>query len=433
MIRQVACLLLTILAVTTSVHAGDQPAADNSAPRTIQFNRDIRPLLSDNCFFCHGPDNNRREANLRLDTQQGLLGNRNNIGAIIPGSPETSALIERVEATDPEVIMPPPDSGKSLTDEQIQLLKDCINQGGEFEGHWSFLPVNTKHLTEHSDDATTTAEMIDQLVNVQRKAHGLTSASQADRVTLYRRLSLDLTGLPPAADDVQAFVSDQSPQAWEKAVDRLLESPHFGERMAVWWLDLVRYADSVGYHGDQEVSVSPYRDYVIRSFNSNKSFDQFTREQLAGDLMPAPSQELLVASGYNRLGMMSAEGGVQPKEYLAKYIAERVRNATGTWLGITLGCAECHDHKFDPLTTQDFYRFEAFFADIREKGLYSGGGPADRWGPSMRVPTPQQQQQQEEGDQQESSDQQGDSEQSDSNSQSQEQSSDSQSQSDSES
>ena len=399
MIRQVACLLLTILAVTTSVHAGDQPAADNSAPRTIQFNRDIRPLLSDNCFFCHGPDNNRREANLRLDTQQGLLGNRNNIGAIIPGSPETSALIERVEATDPEVIMPPPDSGKSLTDEQIQLLKDWINQGGEFEGHWSFLPVNTKHLTEHSDDATTTAEMIDQLVNVQRKAHGLTSASQADRVTLYRRLSLDLTGLPPAADDVQAFVSDQSPQAWEKAVDRLLESPHFGERMAVWWLDLVRYADSVGYHGDQEVSVSPYRDYVIRSFNSNKSFDQFTREQLAGDLMPAPSQELLVASGYNRLGMMSAEGGVQPKEYLAKYIAERVRNATGTWLGITLGCAECHDHKFDPLTTQDFYRFEAFFADIREKGLYSGGGPADRWGPSMRVPTPQQQQQQEQLDQ----------------------------------
>jgi hypothetical protein len=201
-------------------------------------------------------------------------------------------------------------------------------------------------------------------------------------------LHFDLTGLPPSEAEVEAFVNDTSPDAYASLVDRLLASPHYGERMAMWWLDLVRYADTVGYHGDQEMSVSPFRDYVIASFNANKPFDQFTIEQLAGDLLPDATREQRIASGYNRLGMMSAEGGVQDKEYLAKYMSERVRNATGTWLGITLGCAECHDHKFDPFSAKDFYRFGAFFADIKERGLYSGAHADGNWGPFIKVPTP---------------------------------------------
>ena len=197
-------------------------------------------------------------------------------------------------------------------------------------------------------------------------------------------------GLPPSTEQLQAFLQDRSSDAYERLVDRLLESPHYGERFAVWWLDLVRYADSVGYHGDQNVSVAPFRQYVIDAFNANKTFDQFTIEQLAGDLLPNPTREQQIASGYNRLGMMSAEGGVQDKEYLAKYIAERVRNASGTWLGVTLGCAECHDHKYDPFTTRDFYRFEAFFADIEERGLYSGASSDGNWGRHIKVPTQEQ-------------------------------------------
>ncbi len=391
MVSQAArCLLILFLAAATAA-AQETTGFPAGAEQRIEFNRDIRPILSDNCYFCHGPDQNHREADLRLDTKEGLLNAEHSV--VVPGKPAESRLLQRVESEDPDSVMPPPDSGKSLTAEQTALLRRWIDQGGEFQGHWSFLAVNRKLRTAPDAGPQAAAAVIDQLVQQQRETHGLTIAPPADPITRFRRLSLDLTGLPPNAEEVTAFAADPSPQAWEQAVDSMLQSPHFGERMAVWWLDLVRYADSVGYHGDQEVSISPFRDYVIESFNSNKRFDQFTREQLAGDLMPDADQKLLIASGYNRLGMMSAEGGVQPKEYLAKYIAERVRNASGTWLGITLGCAECHDHKFDPLTTQDFYRFEAFFADIREKGLYSGGGPADRWGPSIRVPTTDQKQQ----------------------------------------
>ncbi len=203
-----------------------------------------------------------------------------------------------------------------------------------------------------------------------------------------RRLYFDLIGLPPDPAEVDAFVASPSSENYERLVDDLLRSPHFGERLAMYWLDLVRYADTVGYHGDQDVSVSPYRDYVINAFNNNLPFDQFTREQLAGDLLDSPSVDQLVASGYNRLGMMSAEGGVQPEEYLAKYAADRVRNASTVWLGSTLGCAECHDHKFDPFTTQDFYQFAAFFADIKERGLYSGANQDGNWGPQVSVPDP---------------------------------------------
>lgn len=355
-------------------------------PDVVEFNRDIRSILSDNCFFCHGPDKNKRKADLRLDTAEGLVGKPGEPGTVVPGKPADSELFRRIISTDPEQKMPPAESGKSLTPRDIALLKKWIEQGAKYEGHWAFLPIKRSAEIRGSNSPAA----IDTLIADELAKHSLKPSQTADRITLIRRLSFDLIGLPPTPEEVAAFVNDSSSDAYEKLVDRLLKSPHFGERQAMWWLDLVRYADTVGYHGDQDMSVSPFRQYVIDSFNANKRFDQFTIEQLAGDLLPNPTREQLIASGYNRLGMMSAEGGVQDKEYLAKYIAERVRNASGTWLGITLGCAECHDHKFDPLTTRDFYRFEAFFADIKERGLYSGAHADGNWGPFVKVPNAEQ-------------------------------------------
>ncbi len=384
------CVRLSAVLWTCMLLFSAAPASAGDLPEVVEFNRDIRPILSENCFFCHGPDKNKRQADLRLDTEAGLLGTAGGAGPVIPGQPDDSPLLQRILTSDPETHMPPPATGKVLTDQQIQLLRRWIQQGGRYEGHWAFLPLAAEAAggTDHSPAAV--AAKIDHYIDVSLQSAGMQAVQPADRITLIRRLSFDLLGLPPTPEETAAFVADQSPDAVQKLVDRLLESQHFGERMAVWWLDLVRYADSVGYHGDQEVSVSPFRQYVIQSFNANKPFDQFTVEQLAGDLLPEATLEQKIASGYNRLGMMSAEGGVQDREYLAKYIAERVRNASGTWLGITLGCAECHDHKFDPFTTKDFYRFEAFFADIRERGLYSGANSDGNWGPFVKVPTAEQ-------------------------------------------
>ena len=396
--------LASLVTFVAPYAAGEEP---------IRFNRDIRPILSDNCFYCHGPDKNKREAELRLDSHEGLHGTGGQPGALIPGKPDDSPMLHRILSTDPDEQMPPPETGKSLTPEQVALIRRWIAEGADFQGHWAFLPRDLsvtdpaestgpaeskvpaestgpsegERNEQHAVDRQMTAR-IDALVAKGLQSQKLSPAPEADRVTLLRRLHFDLTGLPPSEAEVEAFVNDTSPDAYASLVDRLLASPHYGERMAMWWLDLVRYADTVGYHGDQEMSVSPFRDYVIASFNANKPFDQFTIEQLAGDLLPDATREQRIASGYNRLGMMSAEGGVQDKEYLAKYMSERVRNATGTWLGITLGCAECHDHKFDPFSAKDFYRFGAFFADIKERGLYSGAHADGNWGPFIKVPTP---------------------------------------------
>ena len=381
------------LATSGASFAQESAASAAELPEVVEFNRDIRPILSDKCFFCHGPDKNKREAELRLDTKEGLVGSDGAGGALIPGKPDESELFQRVTSTDEEKKMPPAKSGKSLSERDIQVLKKWIEQGGQYEGHWAFLPIRTNPADAadaDGDHVNSISSRIDQYIGQTLAEHKLQPSIAADRNTLIRRISLDLIGLPPTTEEVDDFLADQSPGAYEKVVDRLLKSPHFGERLAMWWLDLVRYADTVGYHGDQMMSVSPFRQYVIDSFNANKPFDEFTIEQLAGDLLPARTRSQQIASGYNRLGMMSAEGGVQDKEYLAKYIAERVRNASGTWLGITLGCAECHDHKFDPLTTRDFYRFEAFFADIKERGLYSGANSDGNWGPFVKVPTEQQ-------------------------------------------
>jgi Protein of unknown function (DUF1553)/Protein of unknown function (DUF1549)/Planctomycete cytochrome C len=372
-----------------AAHAARAGAAPFKLPETIEFNRDIRPILSDSCFACHGPDKNKRKADLRLDTREGLLGKDKHTGVVVPGKPDDSELWRRVCATDGDERMPPKQFGKELSDTDRQLLRRWIEQGAKWEGHWAFLPI-TRPQPPAVKAGRLVRNEIDRFILQGLDDHGLEPSPEADRVTLLRRLRFDLTGLPPSTEEIDAFVGDKSDKAYETVVDRLLGSPQYGERMAMWWLDLVRYADSVGYHGDQPVSVFLFRDYVIKSFNENKPFDRFTLEQLAGDLLPGATVQDKIASGYNRLGMMSAEGGVQEKEYLAKYIAERVRNVSGTWLGATFGCCECHNHKFDPFLAKDFYSLEAFFADIQERGLYSGADRDGSWGPTLRFATPAQ-------------------------------------------
>ncbi len=315
---------------------------------------------------------------LRLDTKEGAFADLDGHFALVPGDLQASELIRRIRSEDPDEIMPPSDHRKSLTSKQKQVLVDWVKQGANWSQHWAYVaPQRTDRPS---------GNWIDAMIRQQLSQHGLKQSPAATKRVLVRRAYFDIIGLPPSSAEVEEFLADESEQAWETLIDRLLASPHFGERMAIYWLDLVRYADTVGYHGDQDVSVSPYRDYVINAFNANMPFDQFTREQLAGDLLPNPTQDQLVASGYNKLGMMSAEGGAQPKEYLTKYASDRVRTASTVWLGSTLGCAECHDHKFDPFTQKDFYRFASFFADIEERGLYSGANSDSNWGPTIKIP-----------------------------------------------
>ena len=308
----------------------------------LDFNRDVRPILSDKCFFCHGPDSNHREAGLRLDTAEGAYTKLKETGktAIIPGKPEQSEFMIRI--FDKEDPMPPVESHKSLKPKEIEILKQWIKEGAVYEDPWAYVaPV--KHPAPMVKQSDWPANWLDHFVLGRLEKKGLSPSPEADPVTLTRRLSFDLTGLPPEPKLVTDFQNKKI--TYEQLVDTLISSPHFGERMAIYWLDLVRYADTVGYHGDQDHNISPYRDYVIKAFNNNTPFDQFTREQLAGDLLPNPTTWQKVASGYNRLLQTSHEGGIQLKEYLAIYAADRIRNLSGVWMGGTLGCAQCHDHR----------------------------------------------------------------------------------------
>lgn len=331
----------------------------------IDFNRDIRPILSDKCFACHGPDNNRREAELRLDERESAIADRDGPAVIVPGKPAESLLIERILSDDPDLKMPPAESLKELTTDEKERLQAWVAGGAPYAKHWSLTPVQRP--------AAPQTGAIDHLLGKLWQSRGLQPAAQADPVTLVRRLSFDLRGLPPTAEEVASYSSNPTDESWDQLIETMLDSPHYGERMAVYWLDLVRYADSVGYHGDQEHAITPYRDYVIQSFNDNKPFDQFTLEQLAGDLLPNRTEEQLIGSGYNRVLQTSHEGGVQVQEYLTKYSADRVRNLSAVWLGATLGCAECHDHKYDPYTQRDFYSLAAFFADLDDVSSFKGG------------------------------------------------------------
>ena len=378
-------ILLIVLPVAT-VASGANLFGQEATP--VEFNRDIRPILSDNCYACHGPDENQRQTEFRLDIEHNAMDDLGGYFAIDPGKPDNSELIRRISSSDPDEIMPPADHRKHLTAAEKDLLRRWIAEGAKWQGHWAWTSPRNSEPPEVKDPSWP-ANYVDHYILERLDANGIEPSKEADRITLIRRLNFDLTGLPPSPDEVDLFVNDQSDDAWEQLVERLLASPHFGERLAIYWLDLVRYADTVGYHGDQEISISPFRDYVIESFNSNMPFDRFTREQLAGDLLGSPTDDQLIASGYNRLGMMSAEGGVQPEEYLTKYAADRVRTTASVWLGATLGCAECHDHKFDPFTSSDFYSFGSFFSDITERGLYSGANESGDWGPKIDVPDPE--------------------------------------------
>lgn len=365
--RTAIWVVLALATASSTVDAGE-----------IRFNRDIRPILSDKCFACHGPDSASVAADLRLDNSEAAKS----YGAFVPGEPDESVAIARIYETDAELVMPPPESHKTLSNEERATLKQWVEEGAKYESHWAYTPVQ-------AISSSVDGNVVDHFVSNRLQSLKVTPAEPADRITLIRRLSFDLTGLPPTPEEVDAYLHDTSDAAYTKLVDRLLASPRFGERIAAYWLDLVRYADTVGYHGDQEVSQWAYRDYVIESFNANVPYDQFIKEQLAGDLLPNSTVKQQIASGYNRLNQTTEEGGSQAKEYLAIYFADRVRNASQVFLGSTLGCAQCHDHKYDPFTAKDFYSFGAFFADLEERGVYGGRGTRP---PVLELPTEEQKQ-----------------------------------------
>lgn len=355
-----------------------------AAPTPIRFNRQIRPILADHCYLCHGPDKGTRKAGLRLDDSASALQGVKGRPAIVPGNSAASELIQRVLSSEPQTRMPQGEAAKPLTPAQLALLQQWVDEGAQYEPHWAYVAPG-KPTPPATKDTAWPRNPVDAFLLADLEKQGLHPSPEADRRTLLRRLSFDLTGLPPTPEDVAAFTADTSPQAYEHLVDKLLASPHYGERLALYWLDLVRFADTCGYHGDQNIDVWPYRDYVIGAFNGNLSFAQFTREQLAGDLLPNATLQQKVASAYNRLNMVTREGGAQPQEYLAKYAADRVRTTSSTWLASTIGCAECHDHKFDPFTMKDFYSLEAFFADVNEPGVYESSGFYDPFPPTLRV------------------------------------------------
>ena len=354
---------LLVLVLCASTGEAPLPAqaplpAEAPLPAKVEFNRDVRPILSDTCFHCHGPDKSHRKAKLRLDVREDALTAK----AFVPGKSAESELIKRLHETDPDEVMPPPEAHKTLTKRQKDLLARWIDQGAEYQLHWSY-EKPAKAAVPAGGNA------IDALVQKQLAEVGLKPSVEADRRTLIRRLSSDLIGLPPTPEQVAQFVADKSPDAYEKLVDRLLADPHYGERMAIGWLDVVRFADTIGYHSDNPRNIWPYRDWVINSFNANKRFDRFTIEQVAGDLLPDANQETRVGSAFNRLLLSTEEGGAQAKDYESRMLTDRVRAVGAAWMGQTTGCANCHDHKFDPFTQHDFYALGAFFADIKEAVL----------------------------------------------------------------
>ncbi len=358
-----------------------------SAFAAVDFNREIRPILSDNCFKCHGPDDAHRMANLRLDLRDGgAFAQRSHGPGIVPGDSAKSILYQRVSNPDKNRRMPPPNAELNLTPAQVQLIKQWIDEGAKWETHWAFTaPV--RPAVPQVRDAAWPKNPIDNFILAKLESENLKPSPEADRITLLRRVSFDLTGLPPTPEEVAAFLADKSGDAYEKQVDRLLHSPHYGERMAMQWLDLARYADSHGYHIDSHRDMWPWRDWLIRAYNANLPFDQFTILQLAGDLLPNPTLDDKIATGFNRNHMINFEGGAIPEEYLVEYVADRAETTSNTFMGFTMGCARCHNHKYDPITQKEFYQFFAFFNSINEKGLDGKDGNA---APFLQLPTPDQ-------------------------------------------
>ncbi len=357
--------------------AKETPSATppQTATKPVDFNREIRPILSDTCFKCHGPDAQQRQANLRLDETEGLFTDRGGYRIIVPGNAAQSRLYQKISSTDASVHMPPSYSGRTITPKQVELIKEWIDQGAKWEMLWSFVVPKRPPVPEVKEKDWP-RNPIDNFVLAKLESEGLNHSPEADKATLLRRVYFDLTGLPPTPAEIDAFVADKSPDAYEKRVDQLLASPHYGEAMAMPWLDVARYADTHGYHIDSARDMWAWRDWVIKAFNENLPYDQFIIQQVAGDLLPDATMDDKIASGFNRNHMITLEGGAIPEEYHVEYVVDRVSTTSTAFLGLTMGCARCHDHKYDPITQKDFYRFFAFFNTVPEKGLDGFNGNA---------------------------------------------------------
>jgi hypothetical protein len=364
-----------LLAVAVAAEASE-------AEQTVNFNRDIRPILAKNCFACHGPDEGSRKSELRLDTLEGATADLGGQRALVPGQPEKSELVRRVESLDADVLMPPPDSGHELSEDEKKLLRNWIAEGGEYTVHWSFAPP-TKGELPPVKQVDWPKHAIDHFVLARLESEKLTPSAQADRYRLIRRVSLDLTGLPPTPEQADAFVADSSDDAFEKVVDRLLASDAYGEHWARMWLDLARYADTKGYEKDRHRDIWKFRDWVINALNQDMPYDQFTIEQLAGDLIPEATNQQKLATAFHRNTMTNDEGGTDNEEFRIAAVKDRVDTTMQVWMGLTMGCAKCHSHKYDPISQQDYYSFYAFFNQSED---------ADRSDdfPTLPLPTPEQ-------------------------------------------
>lgn len=358
-----------------------------NAATKLDFNRDIRPILSDNCFACHGFDAKKRKADLRLDTAEGAYAVIDGVQAIKPGDVKASSIIARIVSTDADEVMPPPESHKKIAPKQLETLKLWISQGAEYEQHWAFEKPMKAAVPEVSGKVR---NAVDAFIQHRLESEGLTPAAEASKEVLIRRVTLDLTGLPPTPVEVDAFLADQGADAYEKVVERLLKSERYGEHMARYWLDVARYADTHGLHLDNERSMWPYRDWVARAFNDNLPYDQFTRWQLAGDLLPNATVDQQIASGFNRCNVTTSEGGSINEEFIFRYAVDRADTTVAVWMGLTAGCAVCHDHKFDPITQKDFYSLYAFFNSTADPAM---DGNILLTPPILRLSTPEQKKQ----------------------------------------
>ncbi|MFM7103525.1 MAG: DUF1549 domain-containing protein, partial [Verrucomicrobiota bacterium] len=348
--------------------AGMSPV--RAAEAEIRFSREVLPILSDACFHCHGPAETGRKAGLRLDLPEGIRRVRDGRAVVVPGKPEASELVRRLYATDPDEVMPPPDSHRSLTAAQRDVLKRWVAAGAPWGKHWAFETLRETPVPAAGRGVPGRNE-VDSFILARLGQEGLEPSAPADRATLLRRASLDLTGLPPTEHDLAEFAADADPLAYERRVERLLASPAYGERMANEWMDLARYADTYGYQADVDRDMSPWRDWVIRAFNGNLPFDQFVTWQVAGDLLPGATRDQVLATAFNRLHRQTNEGGSIEEEWRTEYVADRVHTLGTALLGLTLECSKCHDHKYDPISQRDYYSLFAFFNSIDESGLYS--------------------------------------------------------------
>ncbi len=378
---------LAILPTIAKAQLPTSGLSDPSAMASIEFNRDIRPILSEYCLACHGPDQNRIEGGLRLDRSETALATASSgKRAIVPHDLQASELVRRITSSDVDERMPPAKFEKTLNDSQKKLLQRWIEQGAKYQDHWAFLPPQRSSIPSGDFDGS---HPIDAFLLRKLALHGIRPAPEADRATLIRRVALDLTGIPPTPDEIEQFLQDSSANAYEKMLDRYLQSPRYGERMAMPWLDHARYADSNGYQSDGSRDIWAWRDWVIQAYNRNLPFDQFTIEQLAGDMLPNPTRDQIIATGFNRNHRLNGEGGRIEAEWFVETVIDRVETTGLTWLGLTLNCCRCHDHKYDPITQKEFYSLFAYFNSVEESGVLAPAGKnGENTPPLLTLTTP---------------------------------------------